>query len=100
MPKKVPQIRDYENLFERDTRGALVELNSRPFLDGRLVEDVDLTTSQTKVAHGLGRIPKGWVVVDKTGNVDVWRDTTGTSQRKTFLYLKADAAVTVSLWVF
>ena len=69
-----------------------------PILNGRLIEDVDLTSSETLVEHKLGRNYRGWIIVDKNAQQDVWVSAENLTER--FLRLTAAGTVTVSLWVF
>lgn len=69
-----------------------------PILDGNLIEDVVLGSTETKVNHKLGRRYRGWVIVDKSANQSVWAATSAISER--YLSLTASGTVTVSLWVF
>ena len=98
--KTAPKIRIPEDLFQRDAKVALESLGRVDILQGAHLTEIDLTTGTTQVAHTLGRIPKGFIVVDQTANVNVWRDPDKTNQRTTFLYLIASADCTVSLWVY
>jgi hypothetical protein len=68
---------------------------SRAMLSGQLVEGVKLGVGNTKVKHGLGRVPQGWHVVKgpRAGVDEVDMDAN-------FLTLSSTGAVTVSLWVF
>ncbi len=67
-------------------------------LDGVLIEDVDLTTSETKINHTLNRKPNGWIIVKKDAAQDVYES--GSTVPDRFLSLTASGNVTVSLWVF
>lgn len=67
-----------------------------PFLDGRLLEDISVSTTATKFNHGLNREPRGWFVVKANANVNVWQ----TSQSKLFITLDASGSATVSIWIF
>jgi hypothetical protein len=67
-------------------------------LDGVLIKDVDLTTSETKVNHTLNRLPNGWLIVKKDAAQDVYES--GSTVPERFLSLTASGNVTVSLWVF
>lgn len=73
-------------------------LINNPMLDGMLLEDVVLTTSETNVPHMLNRPYMGWTLVNKNAQADVW--VSSSTQDTIFLNLTASAAVTVSLWVF
>ncbi len=88
-----------------------VSYAKRPHVSGRIVESanpastsrvgVDLASaSTTLVKHGLGRKPRGWVVISRDANSTVWEDTTNTASRKVWLPLKCSADVTVKLLVF
>ena len=99
MKKKVPRVHNPENLFEQETRAIFKDVSVNELLNGRLLENIAIATTATKVSHGLKRVPRGWLVVDRTADARVFRDSTGT-ERTTFLTLKASAACTVSLWVF
>lgn len=75
---------------------VFLDLLGLEILNGRLIEDVEVTTSQVTVNHGLNRELKGWIVVKKNADRRVWQtDITATT-----LTLDASATVTVSLWVF
>jgi len=69
-----------------------------PLLDGMLLEDIALTTTETQVNHKLGRVPNGWIIVKKNAAQDVYES--GTTLTDRFLSLTAAGTVTVSLWVF
>lgn len=68
-------------------------------LDGHLLEDVALVNgSTTTVPHGLGRVPKGLILVKSDPFTDVQEDS---EADRNFLYLQATTAdSTISLWVF
>lgn len=83
---------------QRATREAVKGINESIFFDGRLIEDVDLTTTAVDVEHGLGRTVRGFIIVNKDANADVWR--TDSSNESKFIKLDASGTVTVSLWVF
>lgn len=68
-----------------------------PFLQGVFLEDVALTTSTVAVAHRLGREPRGYFVMAKTGPGDLWLSQAPDSRN---LYFLSDSTLTVDLWVF
>lgn len=61
------------------------------------VLDVAVGTSDTKVAHGLGRRPKAWVIMDQAEDATVWRTEPSDSS---FLTLRASADTVISLLVW
>ena len=97
---KAPKIHDIEDQFQRETRDAFRQLLLNPLLKGVLLENVNLTTGTTRVAHRLGRPARGFFVVDMTSNQRVWRDGSDTTSPNVYISLIATAAVTVSLLVF
>ena len=76
-----------------------LDLLGLEILNGRLIEDVAVETTQTAVSHGLGRELRGWFVVEKTANVRIFR-VKPTENVTTTLYLDTTADATISLWVF
>lgn len=91
------RIRDEHDLFQRDVKTAVDKLSAIDILDGRLLEDISLTTSARRVHHNLGRPVRGFWVVWTVGDTRVWVDGDNTS---TFIELRANASSTVNLWVF
>ncbi len=94
---------------------ALNTIASIPLLDGRPVETetnaakhelvIVLGTTPKNIAHKLGRAYRGWFIVDKNANADVWVDpaVAGVDPNPDvtkFVRLDASATVTVKLWVF
>lgn len=71
-----------------------------PFVDGALVENVDLTTSTTLVPHRLGRTPKGFLVVGAASSFAGAVAFAGTQPEDTRMVVNmtASTVLTVSLW--
>jgi hypothetical protein len=69
-------------------------------INGRLVEEQALTTAFTTITHGLGRMPKGVLVVknDLTATLSLIRTQEFTST--TFDIRSYSGSITVSLWIF
>lgn len=67
----VPVVRptgvDGPDTFQRDVVQCLKRLADERLLDNNVVKDVDIANSNTKVAHGLGRVPNGWEIIDTMG---------------------------------
>jgi hypothetical protein len=69
-------------------------------IDGILHNDIQLQTGTVfTLEHRLGRALRGWIVVKKSAQADVW-DSQATNQVKSTLLLNSSANVTVSVWVF
>lgn len=97
--RTVPRLqKPDDNIFNRHSdavREAIGELQGLAVLNGQFVT-VALASGSNRVAHGLGRQPVGWMVVDTDAAVTVYR----TAWSATTLDLTASGAVTVKLWVF
>jgi hypothetical protein len=101
MPRQAAQghfDRQHETRAIADVAAGLNELARLPLLDGALVEGRALSTTPVDVPHGLGRTWRGWIVVGKSANIDIWES--GQRDRTRYLTLDASGTVTVSLWVF
>lgn len=73
-------------------------LEKNPFLKGIIVAGVQVTTSFADVAHKLGRVPLGYVVVSASDIVALAQGTAKTPDK--FLNLKGSVASTVTLYIF
>jgi hypothetical protein len=96
----VPTGDDSADTFQRKAKTVVGSVQDSPILNGVLKENISLTTVTTAVPHGLGRTPKGFIVVDCTVAVDVARDAASSVDRTVFIPLAASVATTVSLWIF
>lgn len=74
------------------------QLERNPLLDGLLVENVTIATTDTNVVHGLGRDFRGWIIVRRDAAADVYEGTQINEAQ--YLTLIASSSVTVSLYVF
>lgn len=64
-----------------------------------IVENVVLGTSDVQVPHGLGRPPRGWIVVKANAGETVFSITISSNLAK-FINLRASGTVTVSILFF
>ena len=85
----------------QDSVAQAVNALGQPVVEGgTLLAGVQVGTVTTQVAHTLGRPLRGWMVVDRTGDVRVWRDVANDNTPSLTLPLVANGSATVSLWVF
>jgi hypothetical protein len=69
--------------------------------DGVLLEAVSLSTGGTNaIEHKLNREPRGWIIVRKRANANVWDSQDANVFKTKSLALECSANVTVDLWVF
>ena len=84
-------------LLQQNIKKFAKVLEDNPLLDGRLLEDVALNAAaNTDINHGLGRVPRGWILTDQSAAATVYRVAWTT----TTLTLLASGATTVDIWVF
>lgn len=69
-----------------------------PIIDGNLLTNVSLSSTETKVEHKLAREPQGYIITRKNANQDVWESSKALPTRH--LSLTATGDVVVDIWVF
>jgi len=79
---------------------ALNPLFQLPFASGNRVQDVDLTTTDTIVDHGLEQAPEGWIVLKQDAGVAIYESATVNDFPETTVILKAGGTVTADLFFF
>ena len=85
--------------LQENVDSAIKRVLDAAIIDGLLLEGIELTNGQvTSIDHKLGRNLRGWLLVDKNANANVWRANTDKPGLK--LNLNTSATVTVSIWVF
>jgi hypothetical protein len=85
----------------------LNEMVDVPMLQGRLLENVDITENQTnRIRHGLGQKLRGWIVVRQTIEQVFFsdaQDSNGREDEELWLIpttASGSAKSEISLWVF
>jgi len=71
-----------------------------PFLDGALVRDVALSSLPTRVAHRLGRVSKGFIVVSMTPSGSAFGLSTSSqpTDPQNAVNLESASGGTATLW--
>lgn len=78
---------------------SLEPLENLPLNSGVLISGIRLLSSGvTRVDHGLGRAPLGYLIVKRSVSSSIWDSESSIPKRQ--LNLQTSADVTVSLWVF
>lgn len=90
-----PEISNLQGVLSRVFQGIL----GVRIIDGRLIEDVQVTFAGTRINHKLGRKIKGWQLVDKDADESVWRINSST-RPESEITLQATGTTNVTLWVF
>lgn len=98
-------VQEYKQFQPSDPEVASLQSNLREWalqftgieiLQGRLLKDINITTSQTAIVHGLNRRINGWILVAVDVDTRVWE----VSRSETVLTLDCSSNATISLWVF
>ena len=66
-------------------------------VDGVILSNISIGVTDTPIAHMLGRVPLGYIIIGKDGPGDIY---TSASSNSLNLTLKSTVAVTAQLWVF
>lgn len=92
---------NYELLKVQDSINESLQAISRiPIVESNLLTNVSIGTSATGVEHGLGRRPLGFMIVDRTANVAIWRSPVESQAPTSLIMLLADTATNVSILIF
>lgn len=92
---KSDEVRDLQNAVSK----VFLELLQVPFLNGRLIKDVTVTSSGFDLEHGLGRAWTGWFMTKRNNSAEVWDQSTQPDKTK-FIRLDATSSTTFDIWVF
>ena len=76
------------------------EMDDLAILDGKLLENLSLSTATLDIPHKLGRKYRGYFIADLTADVRVYRDTASTKDPAVILPIKASGTATAKVWVF
>lgn len=98
--KKIGQRLPDVARFQDNVEQTFLSLTNKAIIDGVLIDNVNLTTSASDIAHGLGKPVTGYIVIKRNANAVVYDNEQTNTKRDRFLNLQASATVTVSLWVF
>ena len=79
---------------------ALEPLLQLPFASGNRVQDVEITTSDTIVDHGLEQKAEGWIILKQNAAQVIYESATVNDFPETTVILKAGGTVTADLFFF
>jgi len=97
--EKFTKLRLKDSLLERfqlNLEKFFFQVYDNPFLKGQLIEGVELTSTAKSITHALGRVPIGFLVLDKNAGASIYRTDSDREQIK----LAASSNCTAKLWVF
>ncbi len=98
------QTTDQEiQLIQDNVDKALTPLQSIPMVGGAVVSTSLISGQDNLIRHGLGRLPKLFLVGNLNANSVVWSPDTSTlnnaSSDSIFINLRCSSDCTISLWV-
>lgn len=97
LPKRVQTDDQLSNRTQDAITEAFRLLQSQnPVLESQTLQ-VSLSATPLQIAHRLGRVPVGYLVVDRDADRNVWTSTAATDR---FLTLVSSGSVTVKLFIF
>ena len=79
---------------------ALNPLLQLPFASGNRVQDVEITTADTIVDHGLEQAPEGWIILKQDAAQVIYESATVNDFPATTVILKAGGTVQADLFFF
>lgn len=106
---KIAFRRVQDGTFDTDQTQRLAQqttqqLNALPFAQGVWVRNAVIGTSNTTVNHGLGRVPRGYVVTRIQGNAVPFCESLPANQpsdqKRQFAFIASGASVTLDIWFF
>lgn len=97
------QDEDLNKMQER-VEAAFQPIFNSEIVNGVFLEEINLVTgSDNIIEHKLGRKVRGYIVVSKSANSNVYdkiNDASDTTNKNFYLNLQCSANVTVNLWIF
>jgi hypothetical protein len=80
------------------------QVNAIPFSQGVWVRNVVIGTSNTTINHGLGRVPRGYIVTRIQNNAVAFCESLPANQpsdqKRQYAFIASGAPVTVDIWFF
>lgn len=77
------------------------QILKKQIIDGIFIQDITITGgTPLEISHGLDNTPRGWIIVKKNAESDVWQTVSDTPSATMVLNATAATTVTISLWVF
>lgn len=84
-------------LVQQKWKSQLDPLLASPSLNGRALNNIQLSVGSNTIPHGLGAAQQGWYLTDQNAASQIFRSSPFNAQN---LVLTSSAQVTVNLWVF
>lgn len=96
--KFIPTTNQELSRVQDAAKEAFLEIKRLPIVQGRLIENVLLSSGDTKIEHKLTRKPRGYIIVRRDNGTSQVYDTQSTDDM--YLVLNSNSPIAISLWVF
>lgn len=96
--KRIPTSDPDLSKFQDSVVEVLNDLRRQELLNYVIIEDISVSTAVASVAHTLGRVPTGILVIKMNGDLRVWTSTSVAP--KQLINVQANASGIVSLLIF
>ena len=63
---------------------------------GKVLIGVSVSGTEATIEHDLGYVPIGYIIMNKSANVDIWETTAATKKN---IYLTASGSATINLLI-
>lgn len=95
--QKVRGLDRKTNELQDNIVSAVQPFLTNPLNDGIIITDIEIDgVSATEVNHLLGRLPQGYIIIDKDAESDIYRDVLNTRQ----ISFLSSNAVTIGIYIF
>ena len=101
MFSKIPLLQLGDFKLEQMQKNLVTAVNSlvdTPFLNGILIQNIDLSTTTVSIPHRLKRKYVGYFITKLDANAVVYLGST--TEPETYLKLRASANCTVDVWLW
>jgi hypothetical protein len=99
IPEDTPEALKREILGLRSDVNYLRSLVKNSIIGGKVIEDIQVSTTAANIFHGMGKPWKGFVIIKKSGVCDV-SEAAGAHDKREYIRLVSSASATINLLVF
>lgn len=93
--KNPEQLQRTINTVQQNVQDAFIKIEKNTVLDNVVHKDIVINTATT-IDHKLGRVPVGYLILQKNANANIWNGAISENQ----IALNSSAAVTVTILIF
>lgn len=99
--KKISSDIQELNQIQDRISDVFTAISSSDIINGVLLKSIFLSTGEENlIAHKLGRKPKGYIVIRKRSQSEIWDEQDSVQMPNKYLDLRCSANVLIDLWIF